>query len=192
LDFVSIALDLKDPGSSNLFELLLQAIPGASASQVTDCEEAETIMGTLTSDPADPSLRTDDENVLYAFIGLAKMGAVVSSNLDTNKNGVYDDGTDPCSIPDTDAAEIATGLVNAANSLSAISSGIGKDLADNVETVCDALNSIDPSFNICLVTDAASVTSAERQVVRGMVKETDDKLGLKIGSGDSVTNACGT
>ncbi len=191
LIFFDVAERIQNPGTSNLFEILVDLFPGATAAQVTDCQTAELTMTTIATDATG---RTDDENILAAFIGLAKAAVYVSRNLDLNANGDgVDDAVDPCgAISDGDAAEIAVGLVTAINSLQQVGGTIGSTLTANVTAMCDAIELIDPTYNICNVTDTSSVTMEFRQLTRGMIRETDDGVGLRIVAGDSFGARCGT
>ncbi len=191
LDFLTIANNLENPGASNLFEILVAAFPGATAAQVTDCELAET---TLKGIDTVATNRNADENVLMAFVGFAKMAVIASHHLDTNADGLANNAVDPCTLSDADAAELVTGLANALTSLAAATVDIGGDATASITEGCDALNDIDPTYNICAVTDTASVTTEHRQAIRGVVSETTGGLGVRFCANgvDLCSPGCGT
>lgn len=193
LDFLAIADNLKNPGSSNLFEILVLAFPGATAAQVTDCIAAETTLKTISATATD---RNPDENLLMAFVSFAKLGVIASNNLDIDGNGLADDGIDPCTaLSDSEAAQLVTGVANAIVSLGVVGGTIGGATRATVESACTTLAGIDPDYNICALIDTSQVTMAEhRQAIRGIVSETTGGLGVRFCANgpDLCTPGCGT
>jgi len=187
LDFFELAQDIVD-NTSNLFVFLISAFPEATAQQLSDCVTAEGIMNSIGS----ASARTDDENVLMAFIGLATAAVHASNFVDTNGNGIADDGVNPCGLTNASANEVVVGIVTAVNSLAA-AGGVGQTLLADVQAMCTSVEaSLGAAYNVCNVTTTASVTMQHRQVIRAMIAETTDGFGVGFAAGGVVGNQCGT
>ena len=122
VDFLDITEALESLGATRVFVWLVSSFTGGSATKQANCILAENkikAIGALGED------RTADENLLMAFVGLAKMGAILSRYGDTTPaDGTADLGFDPCAvtIPSADAKEIATGFTITLDALSNIGS----------------------------------------------------------------------
>jgi hypothetical protein len=197
LDFLALAQRLSNAGgSSNLFEMTLALAAGGTQEELDACKTAEETINGISTDPAS---RTPDENTLAGFIGLTKATVAIAMTVDLNNDGIADGGVDPCDIPNAEADEMVTGVNNAYFSFEALGGTIGSAYKLLFDAMCISLaSSYGGAYDFCAVTDIATVTPANRQGVRGMSKETDDKFGLKAGGGNTATNAndggggCGT
>lgn len=175
LDVLTMINNMQATTSYTFFQILMRSIRGATATNVADCVLAETTMKTISTSS---SSRTTDENLLMAFVGFAKIGAILSANADTDSDGTVDAGFNPCTaLDDTEAAELVTGLANAITSLNSANSSIGSDEMTDINSICAAATTA--GFDFCSLTDTSQVdTQAERAGMRGLVHEAQDSIGL--------------
>lgn len=193
VDFLDITAALDGLGATRVFVWLVSTFTGGSAAKQTACVAAETLIKSIGTYGAD---RTPDENLLMAFVGLAKMGAVLSRYGDiAPADGTADVGFDPCQIaqlPSADAKEIATGFNIAMDALENIgSSTVGSGALTGVTTVCSNL----PPGYLPLCDDPPQVATgdidaSEELGIRTIINE-DQDVGLGTNcSGDAAACAC--
>ena len=193
VDFLNITEALASLGATRIFVWLVSTFPGGDATKQANCILAE---DKIKSIGALGTNRTADENFLMAFVGIVKMGVILSRYGDTTPaDGTADAGFDPCSgaaIPSADAKEIATGFNIVVDALSNIGgSTVGSDVVTAVATVCASLPP--PYAGLCaapaqvLTTD---IDATEEQGIRTIINE-DQDIGLGSNcAGDAAACAC--
>ena len=193
LDFLSMTEVLASASSSRLFPLVMGEMAGSTAMGVSHCIDAETIMYSMDSS----FTLSAGEYLFMTFLGLAKIGAILNLNADTDSDGSRDVGFDACDsvdFPDTYAQHVATaftllqtGLVG----MAASGDSSGADAATIVTAACTALGSLGPSFDFCGETDSTNITGDKLKGVRSLVKEDNDiGIGDDGCSGDITTCNC--
>ncbi len=182
LNLIRLADRITNASSQNFFAILLGGLQQASVASVADCLTAESTLRSI-SDVA--GNRTADENVMLAFIGFAKVGAILAAYADTNDDGTPDPTFDSCNtamLPDAMLREVGTGVTLAVSSLAASGGSIGSSLSDAVTNACADLATVDPSFDFCAITAAADFTVDQRKALGGLVKSSDNPgLGTCVG-----------
>lgn len=173
LNLITFA-DQLSSSSSNLFALFLNTMKSATATEVTACEAAVTLLTSISSSAA---ARTADENILLAFTSFAKIGAILAVYADTNNDGSADGGFDSCStaqLPDASLRSIGTGVTIAVASLTASGGNIGSALSTAVNSACSSLAGVDPTWDFCAVTDPTAFSAVQVKAIGGMVTSTDN------------------
>ncbi len=176
LDVLALISNITSSAGNPFFKILMNAFVGATASKVADCRLAEDTINLISTNAG---LRTTDENLLMAFIGFSKVGAILSFDADTNSDLTVDVGYDPCAaLDDTQAAELITGMANAIISFQASGFTVGDGTQmTTINTFCGVASGA--GAPICTITDTAQVTVAlYRQSIRGLVHEAQDGIGL--------------
>lgn len=171
--------------TGNLMAFLLTTFKAGTAANATACNNAEADVNFISSSAAS---RTDDENTFMALLSLIKMGtyAAADADVDGDNNGTVDVTFDECNVAhlsDADIREIGVSFVAAANSLAATS--ISPTLASDLAALCAADLS-----GLCSVTDPTAFTAPQVLVLRGLIGETTDGIGLGSCGGDIVTCTC--
>ncbi len=187
LNFLNMANTLQNQGAQNLLEALLPAVVTSSIASVQDCVTAETILMTM----ANANCVVSDPNgaLLIAFSSLAKISSILNFYADANKNGTVDAGWDACggaglaNLPNADLDKIVTAFYIFINNAAGLSVGGGVGVA--MLATCEAALGVG-NCNKCT---AAAVTNNDRWLMRGMIVETTDGIGLKVRGGSSVVNA---
>lgn len=189
LNLIRLADQISSSSSQNFFAILMSAFRGADATGIADCITAETTLRTISDVAAD---RTADENVMLAFIGFAKIGAILATYADTNADGTADPTFNSCNtamLPDAMLREVGTGVTLAVASLAASGGSIGSSLSDTVSNACANLAGVDPTLNFCAVTTASAFTVAQAKALGGLIKTTDNP-GLGTCAGNVQTCVC--
>ena len=190
LDFLELADLIENIGTTPLMELLMTNFPATDATNFDDCKAAEDLLK-QTAD-VNGVASSEDGRFLMAFNSLAKIGAILNFRADSDDNSTVDAGWDPCDgngatdLPQNDVSEIGTAIVLFYKNLEGFS--FGSDLTSAIVTICDAIDGSPADF--CDETDISTIDANHRQVIRGMIRETDDGIGLEIAAGDSAANAC--
>lgn len=201
LDVLTMASNLASPaGGSSLFQVLFTAMNGATASSLADCVTAEQKLKTIWGSASPSASNPVKENVLMAFIALAKIGAVLNADGDVAPKDNTLDWTrlaastnHPCdnggggdtALPAADASQIVTGFALMIQGFTAAGSTGSGSLATFM-ALCTS-NAALLASGICTATDVASVTGAHRLAIRALLEETTDGIGLKIYN-DSFAN----
>jgi hypothetical protein len=183
LEPIQLAEDLENGTGGRLFEMLFTAMAGSTATNISDCITAETIVKSISTDA---NLRTASENLFMSFLALVKIGAILAFYGDDDPlDSTLDPSFTPCDplagkteLADADADEIVTGLAIFLTSIQGISNVSGLP-TDDLQQVCTDLEAQDPGLNFCTKTDTASVTEPNRVAVRGLIEE-DQAVGLGI------------
>ncbi len=194
LNLLRFADSLKN-GVGTIWPLLAHTMIGATASQFNDCKTAET---TLLSINAVPAARTNDENMLLAFVEFAKMGAdLVSTGADANGDGALDAGFDPCmtaSIPDASVQELGTGLTIAMSSLGASGSSVAGSTSATFASLCATIEGSGPGqfgmTGFCSTTTASGFNASAVLALRALMKS--NEVGFNSCSGTIGTDPVGT
>lgn len=184
LDFIDLANKIQNAGATSFFSVLLSAFAGRTAVHLADCLAAE---ATIASISATVGGRESNENLLMAFVALAKMGVILAIRADTNADSAVDATFLPCHLdgatgftvlpngpvaPYSDATELVTGLSSFILSLSAVGAGdAGGSTFDEIDTYCDLIAG--PPYNtpICDTTDRTLVTADQRRAIRAALSD---------------------
>lgn len=189
LNLIQMADKVSNAGSSGLFSIFLNALKGATAASIADCQTAE---ATLISISASAAARTADENVMLAFVEFTKIGAVLALFGDTNVDGTVDPAFDSCNtaqLPDAMLREVGSGLTNAVAALAASGGSVGAALAASVNSACAQAAVVNPSFDFCAVLTPSGFSVNQVKVLGGLVKTTDSP-GLGTCNGNLQTCVC--
>jgi hypothetical protein len=191
LDFLELADMIDNIGSTSLMTLLITNFPASSAVNFADCKLAEDLLKTVAD--TNGVAETEDGRFLMAFNSLAKIGVILSHRGDSNDDGTVNAGWDPCddttgttNLPNADLNEIATGIVLFYKNLQGFSFGSG--LTTSINTLCN-----DPAINgtaadFCDEENVSGITAAHRALIRSIVVDTDDGIGLRILAGGMADN----
>lgn len=201
LDVLALADSLQNAGTNSFFGLLFTAFSGATATNVADCETAETTLKNVWGTPNPSSGNPVNENVLMAFIGLAKIGAILNADGDLDKNNVVDwtiattnhpcdnSGAGDTALPVADVNQIITGFALAMQSLIAAGSTTPSLLAAAV-TACQASSLSGQALGaVCTATTTTGIAGTDRQNMRALIEEDVSKVGLAIRSGSSFATS---
>lgn len=187
LEMLTMINNMNNGTGGRLFQILFNAMARSTASKIADCVSAENVLKAL----GDQNNRTAEENLWMTFISLAKIGAVLNFDGDTNVDGTLDAAFDQCSnvyLSQAHANEIVTALSQFILSLTAAGSTIAGSQLTALNTICTSLNAGAP--NICATTSTSNVTAAMRTAIRGVIGE-NQSVGLGKCVGDALTCSCG-
>jgi len=186
LDLIS-ALD--SMGSTRLLVWSLDTFKTGSVTTQAYCTEAQDTLVSIAASGAD---RTTDENLLGAFVGLAKMGSILAEYADSDDDGVADVGYDACnvvSLASSDAKHLNTGLNFAIDSLRNLTD-VGTSLVGAIASGCVGMP---PEVTMCADppdVDVADIDATEESAMRSLVKESSF-IGLGANcTGDVTTCNC--
>jgi len=198
LDFLTLATVIQNyqnaPATQpNFLQLIMRMISASTAAQYNDCISAETKLKTIATAGV---VSTQKGRYLMAFSSLAKIGAILNFRADADKDGNVDASWDPCDasngdtyLPQAEVAEIMTGLVLFYQNLK--NESYASAIVSPIGTICTSING--QPYDFCAQTTTAGSTQPRRQLIRGIVRETDLGIGLKIkAGGDPVTDMCGS
>lgn len=174
LNLIRLAEQIANSSGQNFLSLLVYTFRGSSGTSIADCQQAESL---LLSISANPAARTADENVMLAFIDFSKIGAILSTYSDSDGDGTADPTFDSCNtahLPNAMLREVGTGLTLAVSALSASGGSIGSALSSSVTSACSNLASIDPSYDFCSITTPAGFSVDQVKALGGLVKSTDN------------------
>lgn len=179
MDYLSIAdAFIHNTASDTPMEIALKQMKGSTSE--ADCKTAESILRAIS--PAGDGIMSDnlDDAFLMAFVGIAKVGAILERLADTSDHdGVVDAGFDSCAIADADARELGTGITLMYNNIKNSGTAFAAQLSA-MTSLC-AL-----SGGMCDVTDPTAFTApAQLDAVRGVF----DNQTVGIGS-DPAYPAC--
>jgi hypothetical protein len=169
--------------SGNLFPVFLSVMRSSDSQDISDCISAET---TLLSINEDAAARTANENMLMAFVGWAKIGAILAVEADTNDDGSADGGWDACTLSASLKGEIGTGLTISVASLAQTGTSVGGTLSSSINSICTTLG---PSFDFCSITDSSAFTSDQLRAIGALTKSTDQP-GVGTCAGNVNTCIC--
>jgi hypothetical protein len=176
LEFISLLEALQSTNSSAVLGMLMGSFPGAEIDNVNDCIFASDLL----QDIGDESVRDGNENLLLAFVSLAKMGVILSSLADLDDDGVADATFDQCDnndLPEAMVREVGASLAVTILSLSAVGGGYIDGTVDSFADLCAQDPNLQP---FCNTTDPTSFSAAEVQAFR-----------YAIGSNDFGIDSCG-
>jgi hypothetical protein len=184
LDFIDLSNKIQNAGATAFFSVLLSAFAGKTAANLTDCISAETTLNSISSTVAG---RNANENLLMAFVAMAKMGVILAIKADTDLDGIVDPTFRPChsdgvtgtaqlpngpTAPYDDASELVTGLSSFMLSLAAVGSGdAGGTTFDEIQAFCDLLAAAPYNTDICSTTDRTAVTATQRRAIRAALSD---------------------
>lgn len=195
LDLLDLAGDVADgtDGGFKLFQILLSSFAGANATNVADCKTAESVLLSISDDP---SARSDDENVISAFVAFSKIGAIfAASGADEDDDGTVDGagGFDSCTntaahILDSDVQEIGSGLTIAMSSLAAADSDIADEATTSFDAVCSAVDTLLGTSGFCSQTSPDDFNGSELSALRSLIKS--NEIGFDMCGGSVTDPAC--
>ncbi len=184
-EFISFVNDIsEDLGlGTNLFPLLLSAMPDATTSKVNDCVIANTQIEEIKTDNG---AVTSDYN-MSVLNGLARIG-VVTNNVAADAANALDPAFDPCDSGDISNADVQQIVSGFARVISDISSSSLSFLGDSLDGLCDIGEPMQVS-GVCDATDASAVTPAQICAMRALMNESE-ALGFGTCTGDVTACAC--
>lgn len=189
LDFLGLADMIENIGTNSLMALLMENFPASSAANFADCKLAEDLLKTVANTSGVVS--TEKGKFLMAFNSLAKIGVILSHRGDSNDDGTVNAGWDPCDditgatdLPDADLNEIATGIVLFYKNLQGFS--FGSSLTSEIVSLCTSIDGTAADF--CDEEVTTGITATHRVMLRSIVVETDDGIGLSILAGGMEDN----
>ncbi|MCX7977442.1 MAG: hypothetical protein N2578_00390 [Bdellovibrionaceae bacterium] len=153
LDFLTFIEGIQSGGSSP-FALAMSGFTNASV-VTSGCQNAQNTIENYFG--TSPSQRTPSDNFFMAFLGLAKIGAMLRSKADVNQDGNVDTGFDVCDsgdISDNEIKYVGTGLGLLLQNITAVGAALGGagSAINALDTLCDSL----PPPNPCEITDVNS------------------------------------
>lgn len=173
IDLLSLISALDAMGSSRLLVWALDTFKAGTVTSQVYCTEAQDALASIAVSGAD---RSADENLLGAFVGLAKMGTILAVNADTNGDGVADAGYDPCivgSLASSDAKHLNTGLNFAVDSMRNLTS-VGASLVSAITSGCTGPPAMPAEVTVCADPpdiDVVNIDATEESAMRSLVKE---------------------
>lgn len=189
LDFLNLADMIENIGSNSLMQLLMENFPASSAANFTDCKLAEDLLKTVAD--TNGVVETEKGQFLMAFNALTKIGVILSHRGDSDDDGIVNAGWDPCDditgptdLPNADLNEIATGIVLFYKNLENFSFGSG--LTSEIDNLCTAIDGTPADF--CDEENVTDITATHRIMIRSVVVESDDGIGLSILPGGMADN----
>lgn len=190
LDFLSLVEEIDDLGSVPILEMAMTNFTATDASNFADCKLAEDLLKTIADEEGVVSIERGQ--FLMAFNSIAKIGAILNYRADSDDDGSVDAGWDPCDgngaadLPANEVSEIGTGIILFYKNMQSFS--LGSSVTSQVDAICTAIDGTPLDF--CDAVNVADIDDTHRQVIRGIIRETDDGLGLGISPGGIVVNAC--
>ena len=190
LDFLALASDLDNLGSTAILELAFTNFPATDASNFADCKLAEDLLKTIID--TDGVVLSERGQFLMAFNSIAKIGSLLNFRADSDDDNVVDAGWDPCGasgatdLPQNEVSEIGTGIILFYKNMEGFS--LGSAITSQVDAICTAIDGTPLDF--CDAVDTADLDDNHRELIRGIIRETSDGLGLGISPGGIIVNAC--
>lgn len=181
LDFLTFAQSvINNPGLLTPMELALNHMKAVNSE--ADCETAEAIM-TAVSPNLDGIMSDNADDAIYmAFIGLAKVGAVLSRIADTaaqiDNDGVPDIGYNACAMLDADARKIGSGITLLYNNLLYVGGAFATKM-NQMNAICALAGTA------CSKTNSSAFTPADLVAIKGVVDY--DQFGI---GADPVYPSC--
>lgn len=190
LDFLNLADLIDNIGTTPLLKLLMDNFPTTVSTNLADCKLAEDLLKTVAD--TNGVVSTERGRFLMAFSSLAKIGVILNYRADADDDQNVDAGWDPCDgngatdLPQNDVSEIGTAIVLFYKNLQGFS--YGADLTQQIDDICTAIDGT--PYDFCDEIDISGITDTHRQLIRGIIRDTDDGIGLSISPGGVVANAC--
>ena len=183
LDLFQLISDLA--GADSLFLILETAMRGSTAANATACINAEAKIQEISLDAAQ---RNSEENLVMAFIELAKIGAIISSRANPDGDAVINWGNnDSCTVGNgttnfvtsNEAKHVATGLANFIASLTSAGSSIAGSTLTDLTAVCDSIElNLGAQYNFCNAFVISGITADMEDAVRAALQEGSSGVGL--------------
>ncbi len=176
LNLITVLDSAENRGTQSPILFMMAIMAGADSANATACSNAERVLEQNTS--ADPTLRTETENILHSLILLGRIGSLLNSNVDTaNEDGVPDiSHSDACLdsiLPEDDIRSIGVSLVKLVSTVGQLTNSAVGGLTGEFEQVCDSINALNPSLNFCGITDPSSFTANHVRAIRSIIQEGD-------------------
>ncbi|KYG66023.1 hypothetical protein AZI86_02850 [Bdellovibrio bacteriovorus] len=149
INFFNLIQSLKNVSSSKMFEFALELY----ATQQTDITACDNSIATLRELGATANLRTNNQNVYAALLGLTRMAVALKTKFDTESSGLGDGNVDvtwnSCDasaaashLTDADVNRISTGIGLIFENLTYLSdeltAGSAGSAFDSAKTLCEA------------------------------------------------------
>jgi hypothetical protein len=177
LDLVSMSMELTDSlGANNLLPALLGIMRTSTAANLDDCKLAEE---TVLSIHVSAAQRTEDENILLAFIEFAKIGtALASSGIDSNDDGALGPGVEIwCSnnaafLTNAQVKEVGTGLSILISSLTQVGGSLFSTVSSTMGPMCDTIDTMlgNPPVGVCDKTDVDDLDANAVFALRSLIQ----------------------
>lgn len=184
LRFLSFVEDLGNLGSAKLFPFLAGSFVGGTPTRIDACASAETLIqqiGTISE-------RTSDENMFLVLISFAKIGNILSLYFDSDQNGTPDSGLNPCTETPratrptapvagdwytADLRQLGSGITLAIANITAVTStvNLGNSSLSSINNACTTLQSVNPAYDFCAITDPAAFSANQLKGIKSMLKE---------------------
>ena len=190
LDFLNFSDLLENIGGTPLLTLMMQQITASDATNFADCKLAEDLLKTVAD--TEGVVSTEKGQFLMAFNSLAKIGAILNHRADTDDDGTRDAGWDPCDgngatdLPQNDVSEVGTGIVLFYKNLRNFT--LGASITAEIEAICTAVDGSPLDF--CDEIDITGIDNNHRLLIRGLIREGADGIGLGVVAGDAAASAC--
>jgi hypothetical protein len=205
LDFVTLAKNVKNIGSTNLMLFLMQNFDSGSASKIADMWAAQNKMLQISTTTTTMS---NAELLELALISMGYMGSTISTYEDVNADGTPDNTTavgvanhDVCSVfpsfgssPDVISQFVVSlnWLQAAVTQLSTNGLSFGSASMTGAQAACTYLTTHGlGTYAFCGITDSTTVTGTQYKGVLSVMNEATSGIGLGHPcTGDISTCAC--
>lgn len=193
LDFFALVGAIQGMGATNLMDLLSDNFVVTTAANAADCKLAEDLLKSIAN--GEGVVSSERGQFLMAFSSLAKIGSILNFYSDTDDNGVVDAAWEPCNpvtgptdLPVNDVNEIGTAIVLFYKNLRGTTYGAA--ITASIDAVCTDPLINGSIYDFCDIIDTTGMTADHRQLIRGIIRETTDGMGLALGAGGVAANAC--
>ncbi|MGZ3774580.1 MAG: hypothetical protein ACXVCY_02025 [Pseudobdellovibrionaceae bacterium] len=140
ISFLTLVNGMKNVSSSQMFKFALQLFAGTTV-DLTACDNAYTTLASIGA----ASVRTTDQNIYAAILGLTRMAATLHARMDTDASGagdgVVDTGWDSCVVTtavnrlsDADMDRIVSGIGLIFENMTALGSVLSSGSASSAFT----------------------------------------------------------
>lgn len=202
LDFLDLAEKLQNAGATSFMSVLFNAFRLKTATNLADCRSAETVLKTIGATAA----RTSEENLLMAFVSLAKIGVILAIRADGDVDGVVDTNFSPCDsngangladLPDdasatnyADTTEIATGFGLFMTSVAMAGAGDSAgDTWTELQANCATLEALGGIGSVCDNENRADVDTNEQNAMRAILMD-NSNIGFAVDNTGTNNGNC--
>jgi hypothetical protein len=172
LDFLKVVRGIIDAPTVRLFPLLVSNFKGATTGSIDDCDSAQTWVLKLA--PArDFSGLSADENLFVAVTSLAKIGAILGTYADLDRDGVADSSFDACNTVKLPAARTRDLGVDLNLILASLAASGNTQLTGSTAGVAAVCAALPAGQNFCGIYDPAGFSPAMLQLLGGLIGSRD-------------------
>lgn len=189
LDFISYFTTLGTVSltGSTIFKFFMQAWSQKMINPVY-CTAAQVKMEEISTNPL---LRTNGENLFMAILGMVKIGVYLRAYADTDGVGNLGDGipdaafnvctNNSANFPDAALDEVITGMGLITSNLTYLTAALSAGSITNALATVNTACSVSPGA--CGKTDPTTITAADRDVFRDILKTDERYTNLPLGLG---------